>query len=212
MRNFEERKAEIFRRSENRIIERKKKRRRIIALCVPLCLCVAVLLTVYLPDLMISSEKNNFAEDTAGTTLDGATGFEYFMLEINDSNTTEKTYDGTKIKEIYGVIQSSFTAEGEITADDAEDFDLYSDIQKGDSATKGENNGGSYPTVTTDQSDTGEQIYIITFVSENTRQAYILKGNTLTDKATKKEVLLTDGELSALINALENGISKEESE
>ncbi len=38
MMNFEERKAEIFRRSNNRIIERRKKRRRALGVCIPLCL------------------------------------------------------------------------------------------------------------------------------------------------------------------------------
>ena len=42
MRNFEERKAEVFRRSENRIKERKRNRNRILAMCIPLCLVVTV--------------------------------------------------------------------------------------------------------------------------------------------------------------------------
>lgn len=44
MRAMEEYKAEIFRRSEEKIIQRKKTRRRIAALCVPLCLCVGITL------------------------------------------------------------------------------------------------------------------------------------------------------------------------
>ena len=42
MRSFEERKAEVFRRSENRIKERRKARSRALAVCIPLCLIITV--------------------------------------------------------------------------------------------------------------------------------------------------------------------------
>ena len=38
MRNLEDCKTEVFRRSEERIKERKKKRNRVLACCIPLCL------------------------------------------------------------------------------------------------------------------------------------------------------------------------------
>lgn len=43
MRSFEERKEEIFRRSEKRIAQRKKNIKRVVATCVPLVLCVTAL-------------------------------------------------------------------------------------------------------------------------------------------------------------------------
>lgn len=43
MRTFDERKEEIFRRSEERIARRKKNMKRIVVTCVPLVLCVTVL-------------------------------------------------------------------------------------------------------------------------------------------------------------------------
>lgn len=46
MRTFEERKEEIFRRSEQRIVQRKKTVRRVLLTCVPAVLCVAVLSVV----------------------------------------------------------------------------------------------------------------------------------------------------------------------
>ena len=42
MRNFEERKAEVFRRSEERIHTRRKQRNCILAFCIPLCLILTV--------------------------------------------------------------------------------------------------------------------------------------------------------------------------
>lgn len=48
MRNFEERKAEVFRRSENRIKERKRKRNSILAAGVPVCLvCIVLVITSF---------------------------------------------------------------------------------------------------------------------------------------------------------------------
>lgn len=42
MRNFEQRKAEVFRRSEERIKSRRKRRNCILAFCIPLCLILSV--------------------------------------------------------------------------------------------------------------------------------------------------------------------------
>lgn len=52
MRSFEERKAEVFRRSENRIKERRKARSRALAVCIPLCLIIAVWSVMVLPAML----------------------------------------------------------------------------------------------------------------------------------------------------------------
>lgn len=52
MKDFEQTRAEIFRRSEERIKERKRNRRRALALCVPLCLAVLVCSALFLPSLL----------------------------------------------------------------------------------------------------------------------------------------------------------------
>lgn len=49
MRELDECKAEILRRSENRIKERRRKRIRVLALCIPLCMALTVLTVVLLP-------------------------------------------------------------------------------------------------------------------------------------------------------------------
>ena len=63
MRNFEERKAEVFRRSENRIKERKRNRNRILALCVPLCLILTVMSVTMLPSMLSIGDKNSAADE-----------------------------------------------------------------------------------------------------------------------------------------------------
>lgn len=67
MKNFEQTRAEIFRRSEERIKERKRNRRRALALCVPLCLAVLVCSALFLPALFPSQN------DTAPNGTDGIT-------------------------------------------------------------------------------------------------------------------------------------------
>ncbi len=82
MRNFEERKAEVFRRSENRIIERKRNRNHLLAWCVPMCLILTVWSVTILPAMMAvmgnargaGSESGNkggeAVEDTNGKGAD----------------------------------------------------------------------------------------------------------------------------------------------
>ena len=52
MRNFEERKAEVFRRSENRLKKRKRNVKRVLALCIPLCLILTIFLVTMLPGMI----------------------------------------------------------------------------------------------------------------------------------------------------------------
>ena len=74
MRNFEERKAEIFRRSENRIKEQKKMRNSIFALGVSLCLVLLVWFVAKLPappitDDNVSSEAVSNFENEENFTI-----------------------------------------------------------------------------------------------------------------------------------------------
>ena len=64
MRNFEECKAEVFRRSEVRIKQRKKKIARVVAACVPLVLCLG--LWIYLINSGLFFATNDAAPENAG--------------------------------------------------------------------------------------------------------------------------------------------------
>ena len=75
MRSFEERKAEIFLRSENRIKERKMNRRRILTVCIPLCV-ILIAGSAILPELIpvgfdqAEQENNAQIKDEIGNELD----------------------------------------------------------------------------------------------------------------------------------------------
>ncbi len=68
MKNFEQTRAEIFRRSEERIKERKRNRRRALALCVPLCLAVLVCSARFLP-LLFPSQNDTAPNGTDGIKM-----------------------------------------------------------------------------------------------------------------------------------------------
>lgn len=67
MRELDECKAEVFRRSENRRKERKKRRNRVIAWCIPLCLLVA-LWSVASPPATNGGNYDGAIEITSGST------------------------------------------------------------------------------------------------------------------------------------------------
>ena len=75
MRTFEERKAEIFLRSENRIKQRRKNRRRILSVCIPLCV-ILIVGSAALPRLLpvgydrVEQENSFEIKDESGDKLD----------------------------------------------------------------------------------------------------------------------------------------------
>lgn len=204
MRNFEERKAEIFRRSENRIKERKRNRNRILALCVPLCVCIAILSVIYLPDMMISSDKSNTAEEMnmAGGVEDSSE-FAYTSFEITGTKIAKSDTDRENIENIYNIIQSAFTVDG-----DDDDMEQETTInkdelpqeqkpstQKGESTLKGEDN---YSTGLVEFFSKGVT-YTLTFTADNGQKiVYTLCDNILTNETTNESVTVTEDQLKEL--------------
>ena len=58
MKGLNEYKAEIFRRSESRIKERRRNRNRVLALCIPLCLILVLIPAAVLPDFTADSSPD----------------------------------------------------------------------------------------------------------------------------------------------------------
>ena len=63
MRELNECKAEVFRRSESRIQERKKIRNRVLAWCIPLCLIGTIWSVTILPAMPSQERKNEAAPE-----------------------------------------------------------------------------------------------------------------------------------------------------
>ena len=201
MRNFEERKAEVFRRSENRIKEHKRNRNRILTLCIPLCIVLTVWSVATLPPFF--SQKSNDAECEDGGSLNGdkASGSagDFFIEESKTHNfifvsVKGKGYDG-KITDAAGV--------GNV-------FDTIYDILEANGGYK--DIIGDYAENVVDaenkdlvaESTLESERYVITMKSsEGNKRVYILNGNILYDQAFGKEISLTQEQLNDLLVALE---------
>ena len=204
MRNFEERKAEVFRRSEKRIKERKRNRIRILAMCIPICLVITVWSIVILPAMFPANKSNN----SAGEGMDimgGVDGTEaaFVRVEVVSTGTVTQSSiqkdDVNEVAQIYYSVQSSFVNSGggnkESAKEEAED-DVLTEENK-DYLQSGTTNLSSG--------------YRIIFTTENGAQTtYLLTGDKLVNEATKQETILTEDQRSNLLNMLGLTITWEE--
>ena len=203
MREINECTAEVFRRSENRIKERKRNRNRILAFCIPLCLIVTVWSIMILPAMMPASKSNNSAGegmDIMGS-VDG-TDAAFVRVEIMSIGTaTQSTIqkdDATEVAQIYSTLQSSFVNSGggnkESVNEEAEDDALTENKDYSQSGTTNLSSG-----------------FRIIFTTENGAQTiYSLSGDKLINETTKQETILTEDQCSNLMNMLGLTITWEE--
>ena len=204
MREINECTAEVFRRSEKRIKERKRNRNRILAFCIPLCLIVTVWSIMILPAMMPANKSNNAAGegmDMAGS-VDG-TAAAYVRVEVMSTGTATQSAilkdDADEVAQIYYTVQSSFVNSGggnkESAKEEAED-DALTDENK-DYSQSGTTNLSSG--------------FRIIFITENGAQTiYSLSGDKLINETTKQETILAEDQRSNLLNMLGLTITWEE--
>ena len=173
MRSFEERKAEVFRRSENRIKERRKARSRALAVCIPLCLIITVWSVVVLPAMLPVNNKNSGATAERAEDISGAaySQNEYVRIETKNSATKDQTAvlkdDPAEIAGVYRLVQSmlnNIVQTGEHKAEDQE----------------GQQTSGS------DTYDAAPVYMIIFTAAGGDQTCYMLNDHILIDNATKK--------------------------
>ena len=204
MREINECTAEVFRRSEKRIKERKRNRNRILAFFIPLCLIVTVWSIMILPAMMPASKSNNNAGegmDIMGS-VDG-TAAAYVRVEVMSTGTATQSAilkdDADEVAQIYYTVQSSFVNSGggnkESAKEEAED-DALTDENK-DYSQSGTTNLSSG--------------FRIIFSTENGAQTiYSLSGDKLINETTKQETILAEDQRSNLLNMLGLTITWEE--
>ncbi len=194
MRNLDACKAEVFRRMENGIKERKRKRNRIIAVCAPLCLCMVLYSAMILPAMLPASESDGAAKnEIAADRTDGDPQILFTSVEIVDA---------------------SYPDEKNTVSIDAEQVDmLYTSIQKMFDKTFSEDYDGAVVSeaeeeiTATDPSSLTDNIayprYTITFCSSyGDKIVYELNGNSLIYRIAGTETVLTQAELLELIGKL----------
>lgn len=201
MRSFEERKAEVFRRSENRIRERRKRYTRILTLGVSLCVILIICSVVILPGVKMDNkptiEGNQITTDAEKSEVEGET---------------------TVLSKVHNFVSVSVLGEGNYQyiknySDVTEVFYQIYDIQEANGGYKDmvvetkptlggyevPETGVDFGNATTDMEDD----YIITMESaDGTIREYTLNANVLFDKAFDREIILTEKQLAELKTVL----------
>ena len=192
MRNFEERKAEVFRRSEKRIKERKARRNHILIACIPLVLCLTIFGTFLFPGITPEDPKNPISNESAtgGLTEDRCESLTCPIAKITvNGSSFSKSY--TNVSEILLISDQLYSCgtrgpetsgnTNHVVAPEGEDRKENADDVSGSIA---------------DSANTG---YTITLtMREGEKTEYYLAGNTLKNITTKQTYKLTQTRVNEL--------------
>lgn len=203
MRELNECTQEVFRRSEKRIKERRRKRGRVLALCIPVCLIIPVLSAMIFPGVMPVLETEGFAQADGemNGNAPGLPACPYTAVEIQNSGLSpgehyETVTDQPVVAEMCQAIHSLFAEAA------GNDQDSDGNLPPSEIFPAAED-------VNCDQtgSTSRSKVYTITFTAEEGSQTvYILSENTLMDVNGNKTISLSSVQLAGLMAVL--GISK----
>lgn len=193
MRNFEERKAEVFRRSEKRIKERRQRRKHVLMACIPLVLCLTIFGAFLFPRVtpdgaadpgdtrpVVEGMGNPIQSPSLSCPISKITvsgnGFSQSYTEVEDLLLiSDQLYSyGTRAPESNGITNEAVPDEG---ADHKENTDDMSGII----------------------SDSTNAAYTITMVThEGVKTEYQLSGNTLKNLTTNQSYTLSQTQVDEL--------------
>ena len=194
MKNFEERKAEVFRRSENRIKERKRNRNRILALCIPLCLILTVWSVMILP-AMLPAKMDNAAEENiefngSMNDTDGAEGKHIYLSVEVKGNNSDFYAEITDASSVTGVYENVFLAFEDQDAGNDMSGVIQESTSDDDSKESANNSKDSHS-------------YTITMnAADGSNRIYLLDNNMLKDVTFNRTTILNDEQLANLKLAL----------
>lgn len=206
MRNFEERKAEIFRRSENRIKKRKRNRNRILALLIPLCLIVTVWWVTRLPSMLSFGTKKSQNEDivniyneTEEETGAVNTGSRHSFVSVDVRGTganAEHHSEFTDTSDVDDVFDRIYN----ILIPYESHRDIVGDF---DDESTGVMSGNSSEQNKTSLNNTKSSSYIITMTTASGyKRIFKLTDNKLYDSQLGIEINLNNEQINALKSAL----------
>lgn len=194
MKEISEYTAEVFRRSEKRIKERRKKRRRILAVCIPFCLIAAVCSVTVIPE-MLTEKSNCELNGVSIENADGSSGGE----DINYGAVYDGSAHGFVSVDIKGTGENS-QYQSSIT-DTADVNNVFEQIYEFLSyAADDENIDGAVTEGIPKEQTAG---YIITLTADDgTMRIFTLNDNRLYDETMRVEVTLTDEQMTDLKSSL----------
>lgn len=207
MRNLQECQAEVFRRSEKRIQERRKVRNHILAVCIPVCLVITVWSSTMLPALfpgnrknMPTEEKTEFADDVVGSAAGSDAAF--VRVQVVSAGAAAQTAiikeDAAEVARIYDAVQAAFARAGEGDQESVQE----------ESADDTQEPTEEFPRGGTATMSAG---YKLIFSTGNGKQTvYSLTGSTLIHEATGQQTILPTDRRSELLHMLGLTITWEE--
>ncbi len=206
MRNFEERKAEVFRRSESRIKARKRKRNRILALCIPLCLMLTICSVTILP-AMLPFETDNTENEHFGSISDGVADADgegnpgpvhnFVLVDVKGTD-AQAQYHSTisDAPSVNGVFEQLYAI---LIPHESHD-DIVGEFSDGVISVPA---GDGFDELKDYANDTKASSYIITMTTANgVKRTFALTDNKLYDAKFNIEINLTDEQASGLKAAL----------
>ena len=189
MRDLMECQAEVFRRSEKRILERKQRRNHILMACVPVVLCGALLFALkpMMPSDQKTEQENTTQQESTGRPESDGMMASNSVAVIGSgfSNNVTMLED---FQAITGIIESITTGSGDRN-NATTDEPLYGDASDVDGAASDVD--GAAPM---------SGGYLVTVIGEDgTETVYRLDGLSLVNQTTNERFLM-DAETGSLLN------------
>lgn len=209
MRSFEERRAEVFRRSESRIKKRKRNRSRIIALCLSVCLASAVWSAGTLSSILpAATQKSAQAIDETESfdELSGSAAVRVSVLVERSGNESLADFvveDASLAGRLREAVDTAF--DRPVEADSIyPGYSVYFDGAGMHKEALGISSDSSSHTPAHEEPDYHEEPgYTITFTTKDAASSvYTLRGFLLTDCTVKRSVILTDAQHAGILDAL----------
>lgn len=183
-------KAEVFRRSKERIAARRRTRNRVLAFCIPLCLIIGIWSAMILPAMLPAGSEDFSPEEESADGVEGSLGsaipytdVKIELLDFSD-DAFQQYSDASDVNKLYALINSVFFTHV---------MDDESNEQKQESA-----GGANFENEEATDSNKKMQCRIVFFSPDGNEKSYLLDSNTLTDELTGKKEILTENELNAL--------------
>ena len=194
MRTYEERLAEISRRSEKIKLKRKRRRKTVLAVCVPLLLCVSLSL-VFLPP-RTEIKYNEAAPEAMQEPTVPAMFYSYLCsvsrIDVSGQDISISLTDSAKIEKITNHLHRCGIAV--VEAQSASGSML--DVESNSYATRGES-------IPNDMLDSVSRSYTLTLMADGKSPVrYSLSQTTLTDLSSGELHTLTQSQASVLYQLL----------
>lgn len=192
MRDFEERKAEVFRRSEKRIKERKQHRKHILLTCIPMVLCIMMLGVYVLPEMRVENSPDGViapeVSDThpvTETVEDCLNSLLAETVEVSGNGISCSYSSNRDVQQILGLIDEIVATPAANCDDSLRDYDT------------------NESTVADFNEERKDQSYkICVRRSDGSKVEYLLIGNMLIEQSTQEEFNMDETTCFALKDAL----------